>query len=85
MTEAKTQITGVDPQKFISLVEPEAKREDAMALDALFRKVTGERPQMWGPSSIGYGVYNTVVTKFKLSIEEPVYDPEMKPRGDFFT
>ncbi|MDX1704065.1 MAG: DUF1801 domain-containing protein [Altererythrobacter ishigakiensis] len=59
MTEAKTQITGVDPQKFISLVEPEAKREDAMALDALFRKVTGERPQMWGPSIIGYGVYNT--------------------------
>jgi hypothetical protein len=28
-------------------------------LDALFRKVTGEQPQMWGLSIIGYGVYNT--------------------------
>lgn len=59
MTEAKTQITGVDPVDFIAHVEPEAKRDDAKVLDALFRKVTGQKPQMWGPSIIGYGVYNT--------------------------
>ena len=59
MAEAKTQITDVDPADFIAAVEPAAKREDAKVLDALFRKVTGEKPQMWGPSIIGYGVYNT--------------------------
>lgn len=28
-------------------------------LDALFRKVTGETPRMWGPTIIGYGEYST--------------------------
>ncbi|MBT8432633.1 MAG: DUF1801 domain-containing protein [Altererythrobacter sp.] len=59
MAEAKTQITDVDPADFIASVEPDSKREDAKVLDALFRKVTGEQPQMWGPSIIGYGAYNT--------------------------
>ena len=57
MAEAKTQITKVDPADFIAGVEPESKRKDAEVLDALFRKVTGEKPQMWGPSIIGYGSY----------------------------
>jgi len=59
MAEAKTQITDVDPADFIAAVEPEAKREDADVLDALFRRVTGEEPRMWGPSMIGYGSYRT--------------------------
>ena len=59
MAEAKTQITDVDPADFIAAVESEAKREDAKVLDALFRKVTGEEPKMWGPSIIGYGSYRT--------------------------
>ncbi len=59
MAEAKTQITDVDPRDFIAGVEPEAKRADAEVLDALFRKVTGQQPQMWGPSIIGYGQYRT--------------------------
>lgn len=59
MTEAKTQITEVSPADFIAAVEPEKKREEAKVLDALFRKVTGETPQMWGPSIIGYGQYRT--------------------------
>ncbi|MBX7540853.1 DUF1801 domain-containing protein [Qipengyuania sphaerica] len=59
MAEAKTQITKVDPEDFIAGLEPEKKREEAKVLDALFRKVTGEKPQMWGPSIIGYGEYRT--------------------------
>ena len=59
MAEAKTQITDVDPADFIAAVEPAAKREDAGVLDALFRRVTGEEPRMWGPSMIGYGSYRT--------------------------
>ena len=59
MTDAKTQITDVDPADFIEAVEPEKKREEAKILDALFRKVTGEKPQMWGASIVGYGEYRT--------------------------
>ena len=32
-----------------------------------------------------YGVTDAVVSKFKVALEEPVYDPEGRPRADFFT
>lgn len=59
MSEAKTQITDVDPADFIAAVEPDRRREEAQVLDALFRRVTGEAPKMWGPTIIGYGEYRT--------------------------
>ncbi|WP_226698712.1 DUF1801 domain-containing protein [Qipengyuania gaetbuli] len=59
MAEAKTTITDQSPADFIAGVEPERRREEALVLDALFRKVTGELPVMWGASIIGYGQYRT--------------------------
>jgi len=59
MAEAKTQITAADRAHFIEGVEPDKKREEAGVLDAMFRKVTGEIPKMWGPSIIGYGAFRT--------------------------
>lgn len=59
MAEAKTQITTVEVADFLSAVEPEAKRADGRVLDALFRRVTGEEPRMWGPTIVGYGEYRT--------------------------
>lgn len=59
MGDGKTTITDVAVEAFIEGVEPPAKREDARVLDALFRKVTGETPRMWGPTIIGYGAYST--------------------------
>jgi len=59
MSEAKTQITDVDPRDFIESVEPQSKREDARILLDLFERATGEKPVMWGPSIIGFGIYNT--------------------------
>jgi hypothetical protein len=59
MAEAKTTITDQAVEAFIAGVEPPAKREEAAVLDALFRKITGEQPKMWGPSIIGYGEYRT--------------------------
>ena len=32
-----------------------------------------------------YNVENVEVTKFRIDKEEPVYDPEGRPRADFFT
>jgi hypothetical protein len=60
MGEGKTKPTPVSVEDYIAAVEPAARREDAPVLDAMFRKVTGEAPRMWGPSIIGYGEYNTV-------------------------
>lgn len=58
MAENKTQITDVDPADFIEEVDHDRKREEAKVLDAMFRKVTGLMPKMWGPSIIGYGAYH---------------------------
>ena len=58
MAETKTRPTQVSVEDFIAAVEPASKRADAPVLDALFRKVTGEAPRMWGPSIIGYGQYH---------------------------
>jgi hypothetical protein len=30
-------------------------------------------------------VTDAVVSKFKVALEEPVYDPQGRPRADFFT
>lgn len=58
MSENKTKPTEVSVATFIDRVDHAGKREDAKVLDALFRRVTGEEPQMWGPTIIGYGAYH---------------------------
>lgn len=58
MAEIKTKPTPVSVEEFIDGVDHAGKREDARVLDALFRKVTGEEPRMWGPTIIGYGEYH---------------------------
>jgi hypothetical protein len=59
MAEIKTTMTDASVTAFLGAVEPPAKRDDAMLLDALFRRVTGAEPQMWGANIIGYGEYRT--------------------------
>lgn len=46
--------------KFINAVENETRRKDARALLALMKKLTGDKPVMWGPSIIGFGEYHYV-------------------------
>ncbi len=60
MSEPKTTRSNASVADFIASVEPAAKREDAVILDAIFRRVTGEQPHLWGLSIIGYGEYRTV-------------------------
>ena len=60
MAEAKTKPTQASVEEFIGKVDSPAKREDAVVLDALFRKITGAVPEMWGPTIVGYGEYDTV-------------------------
>jgi hypothetical protein len=60
MAETKTRPTDVNVADFLAAVEPADKRADALALDALFRKITGFTPRMWGPTMVGYGRYEYV-------------------------
>jgi hypothetical protein len=54
----KTRPTAVSVTDFIAAVESDTRREDAKALLKLFRKVTGWKPKMWGPTIIGFGAYH---------------------------
>lgn len=56
--ELKTQANEASVAGFIAAVPDPRRREEAQALDALHRKVTGCEPKMWGPSIVGYGVYH---------------------------
>lgn len=58
MAENKTVETDASVEAFLNAVEPEKKRADSLALDAIFRRVTGWNPVMWGSSMVGYGSYH---------------------------
>lgn len=53
--EIKTEATGQSVTYYLACLEPDRKREDAMAINAMMRRVTGEVPKMWNNSIIGFG------------------------------
>lgn len=54
----KTQATAVPVSDFLAALPDPRRREEAAVIDALYRRVTGLTPRMWGPSIIGYGRYD---------------------------
>ena len=58
--ELKTKPTEGSVNQYLQSIAHPVRQADAMALDALFREVTGWAPQMWGPSMVGYGSYDYV-------------------------
>ena len=56
--ELKTKATQVSVADYIAAIPEAPRRADAEAIDALYRRVTGLEPKMWGPSIIGYGSYD---------------------------
>jgi hypothetical protein len=59
MAEPKTRRTKASVARFIAAVEGDTRRNDAKAVDRMYREITGEKPAMWGPSIIGYGEYRS--------------------------
>ncbi len=57
MADPKTKATKQSPVAFLKTIEPEEKQSDSRTLLALFKEATGEKAVMWGPSIIGFGVY----------------------------
>ena len=57
MAENKTKPTDASVEDYIASRANEQQRADCRELMALFERVTGEAPRMWGPSIVGYGSY----------------------------
>lgn len=55
--EAKTRVTEVTVSDYIASLPDARRRDEAHVLDAIYRRVTGLEPRMWGPTMIGYGRY----------------------------
>ena len=58
MSSLKTLVNNASVEDFISKVPDEVKRADSFTLLAMFSKITGEKPKMWGTSIIGFGQYH---------------------------
>ena len=58
MAENNTKPTKLSVTAFINAVSDPSRRADAKALVKLLQGATGEKPQMWGPSIIGFGSYH---------------------------
>lgn len=54
--ELKTRPTDASVDDFIASVENDTRRDDAIRVLEMFRRVTGETPTMWGPAIVGFGI-----------------------------
>lgn len=57
MAEPKTKRNRKSVEKFLDDVENTRRREDAREVLKLMQDVTGEKPEMWGDSIVGFGKY----------------------------
>jgi hypothetical protein len=53
----KTKENDASVEAFLDTVNDERKRKDAMEILSMMKKITGEKPKMWGSSIIGFGNY----------------------------
>jgi hypothetical protein len=52
----KTVATLQSVDDFLAAVTPEGRRDDALVVCEMMRKIAGEEPRMWGSSMVGFGV-----------------------------
>jgi hypothetical protein len=55
---AKTKVTASSVADFISSLDNDTRREDALVLVKMLKAITGWEPRMWGPTIIGFGAYH---------------------------
>ena len=58
MAELKTQPNEQSVDQFLSTVESDEKRQDALTVLEIMKNITGEVPKMWGNSIIGFGNFH---------------------------
>ena len=57
MAELKTTRNDGDVGLFLESVKNDRRREDAVTVKEVMTRLTGEEPQMWGNSIVGFGPY----------------------------
>ena len=58
MAEQKTKPTNESVEDFLNRIPEAERREDCFAIAKMMEEITGEKPKMWGPSIVGFGVYH---------------------------
>ena len=58
MAKNKTRPTGADVRAFLEAVENEQRRRDSFTMLKIMEELTGDAPEMWGPSIVGFGSYH---------------------------
>ena len=58
MAELKTKPTDHSVEAFLNSVADDQKRQDSFTILNLMAEVTGDEPQMWGDSIVGFGRYH---------------------------
>ena len=58
MAEQKTKPTKEKVEDFLNRITDAQRREDCFAVAKIMEEITGEKPTMWGPSIVGFGVYH---------------------------
>jgi hypothetical protein len=77
VAENKTRETAVSVNRFLNSVSDTARREECYTLIDLMKKITGEKPKMWGTSIIGFGKYHY---KYKSGREGDICIAGFSPR-----
>jgi hypothetical protein len=54
----KTRVNDNSVEDFINNIDTDTKRQDSLALLALYARATNEPAKMWGSSIIGFGQYH---------------------------
>lgn len=57
MAELKTKRNDGDVDAFLNTVENDVRRRDAFKLKDIMSRISGEEPEMWGTSIVGFGSY----------------------------
>ena len=57
MSNMKTVVNDDNAEEFLNSVQNTRRREDAMTILAMMKRITGEPPRMWGTSIVGFGEY----------------------------
>jgi hypothetical protein len=58
MAELKTKPTDENVEKYLKGITDPVKRQDCFTVLKLMTDITGQKPKMWGPSIVGFGIYH---------------------------
>ncbi|MGH9649025.1 MAG: hypothetical protein ACRD3I_01000, partial [Terriglobales bacterium] len=58
MAELKTKPTQASVKSFLNSIADDQRRKDCQSVLKMMQDATGAKPQMWGPSIVGFGSYH---------------------------